>query len=153
MGLASAMSMLALSGLFGDMAAAMAPFIALAVALISAPLIAIATKSRYYLARQPDQQAHGQTQQCVICENHFESADVAHCPAYAGTICSLCCSLDARCNDRCKPEVSLASSSVGLFDAILPAAVSRRLQTDVGHYLLMLLLLLLLSLRLLILFC
>ncbi len=138
--LASVISMLALSGLIGEMATAMSPFIALVVALISAPLIAIATKSRYYLARQPDHQADGKTQQCVICENHFESADVAHCPAYAGAICSLCCSLDARCNDRCKPEVSLAASSVSLFDAILPEAVSRRLQTDVGHYLLMLLL-------------
>jgi signal transduction histidine kinase/CheY-like chemotaxis protein/purine-cytosine permease-like protein len=139
MAIASVLSLLALSGLLGELAAAMAPFIALITALVTAPLIALATGSRYYLAREPvaHQHANG-TQQCVICENHFEVPDVAHCPAYAGTICSLCCSLDARCNDRCKPDARLSVQLKNVVQATLPAAVTRRLQTEVGHYLVML---------------
>lgn len=30
---------------------------------------------------------------------------MAHCPVYDGPICSLCCSLDSRCHDRCKPAI------------------------------------------------
>ncbi len=32
---------------------------------------------------------------------------MASCPAYAGPICSLCCSLDARCHDLCKPHARI----------------------------------------------
>lgn len=141
MALASLLSLLALSGLLGELAAAMAPFIALITALLTAPLIAVATGSRYYIARQPETNSFTSgTQQCVICENHFEIPDVAHCPAYAGTICSLCCSLDARCNDRCKPDARIAEQLKKLAQAILPTTVTRHLQTEVGQYLLMLLL-------------
>ncbi|HEY2927867.1 purine-cytosine permease family protein, partial [Piscinibacter sp.] len=43
---------------------------------------------------------------CTICEREYETDDMAYCPAYLGHICSLCCSLDARCDDMCKPEAS-----------------------------------------------
>ena len=39
---------------------------------------------------------------------------MAHCPAYSGTICSLCCSLDARCEDSCK-ESSRLNEQVTVF--------------------------------------
>ena len=39
-----------------------------------------------------------------VCENQFESADMASCPAYGAPICSLCCSLESRCHDRCKTQ-------------------------------------------------
>ncbi len=139
MAFASLLSLMALAGLFGEVATALAPFIALLTALLTAPLIAKATGSRYYIARQPARHEHPQdTQQCVICENHFEVPDVAHCPAYDGTICSLCCSLDARCNDRCKPDARLSQQLTRAATLLLPAAVTRRLQTDIGHYLMML---------------
>ena len=118
----------------------MAPFIAMCTALITAPLIAIATQSRYYIALEPVAQDPASAHQCVICENHFEVADVAHCPAYAGTICSLCCSLDAHCNDRCKPQARLSFQLHSLGNTMFPAWMTRWLQTDVGHYLIMLLL-------------
>ena len=140
MAVASLLSLLALSGVLGELAAAMAPFIAMGTALITAPLIAMATKSRYYIAREPAAQDPASAHQCVICENHFEVADVAHCPAYAGTICSLCCSLDARCNDRCKPQARLSFQLQSLGNTMFPPRMTRWLQTDVGHYLIMLLL-------------
>ena len=30
---------------------------------------------------------------------------------YGGAICSLCCSLDARCGDLCKPDARLATQA------------------------------------------
>lgn len=43
-----------------------------------------------------------EARQCCICEQEYESQDTAFCPIYNGAICSLCCSLDACCNDACK---------------------------------------------------
>src|ERR1019366_1930232 len=56
---------------------------------------------KYYLARARPE-ASGVLTPCVICGNSFEAEDMAQCPAYAGSICSLCCTLDARCHDMCK---------------------------------------------------
>jgi signal transduction histidine kinase/CheY-like chemotaxis protein len=43
----------------------------------------------------------------VVCERDYETEDMARCPAYGGFICSLCCTLEARCADRCKPQPRL----------------------------------------------
>lgn len=67
---------------------------------------AIVTKGKYYIARK-DVHFHenpditGLTG-CSICGYEYEREDMAHCPVYAGAICSLCCSLDAQCHDTCK---------------------------------------------------
>ncbi|OWY29924.1 ATP-binding protein [Herbaspirillum robiniae] len=139
MAIASILSAVAMSGALGRTAAAMAPFIALGTALLCAPLIAVATKSRYYIARRDTlsghSHVHGQLE-CVICGNHFETPDMAHCPAYQGTICSLCCSLDARCNDRCKtPAARLPNQLFQTLRSLLPARFSLKLNTRIGHYL------------------
>ena len=140
MAIASVLSAIAMAGVFGALAHALAPFIALATALLSAPLIALATKSRYYIARHDTlTQAGAQDAQleCVICGNHFETPDMAHCPAYQGAICSLCCALDARCNDRCKvPAARLSNQAFSFLRSFLPARLALRLNTRIGHYLL-----------------
>ena len=134
--IASVMSAAALSGSFGATAQALAPFIALGGAMLIAPLIALATKSRYYLARTDTLQRDGkQTLRCVICENQFETEDMAHCPAYQGAICSLCCSLDARCNDRCKTDARLSDQVNKLLQKMLPHSFEVTLHTRIGHYL------------------
>ena len=144
MAIATALSLAALAGSFGEVAAALAPFIALLSAIVLAPLIAIATRSRYYIAREPERHAesashaHDGSHRCVICENTFEPADLAHCPAYAGTICSLCCSLDVRCEDRCKTDARVTQQFHRLVDTVLPAPLARRMHTEVGHYLVLL---------------
>ncbi|MGW2395717.1 purine-cytosine permease family protein [Kitasatospora sp. NPDC001664] len=101
---AAAVSIAAFFGLFGTYAEAFSPFIALALAMALCPLIAWATKGRYYLAR-PNPEAgmtdSTETRQCVVCEGHYEIPDTASCPFHSGTICSLCCSLDADCHDVC----------------------------------------------------
>ncbi len=106
--IASALSIAAYSDLFGDMAQAFSSFIALGTAFVTAPIIAFATGGKYYLARTPRMDATaGARQKCCICEYDFETEDMAYCPIYSGPICSLCCSLDARCHDGCKVEARL----------------------------------------------
>jgi len=98
---ATILSITAFTGLLGQYAQAFSAFIALGTAMIVSPLLAWMTRGRYYLARErAPKSALANT--CCICDNAFESEDMALCPAYAGTICSLCCSLDARCRDVCK---------------------------------------------------
>ncbi len=102
--IASAISVAAFFGLFGAYAQAFSSFIALGVAFILSPIIAIATKGKYYVARDPSYHAgvgHS-TMNCVSCGYEYEREDMAGCPFHEGAICSLCCSLDSACHDMCK---------------------------------------------------
>jgi signal transduction histidine kinase/CheY-like chemotaxis protein len=130
------------SGVLGITLQSLSSFVALAVAFVMAPAIAYATKGRYYVARTPRQDWSGlRVVRCAICEHHFETEDMAHCPAYSGPICSLCCSLETRCRDCCKPQARLSGQVHGLIGKILPEWALRPLNTDVGRYLGVLLLL------------
>lgn len=122
-------------GAFGDMAAALAPYIALVVAFIASPTIAWATKGKYYLARKPRKQWQNlKSVTCSICEHPFEPEDMAWCPAYAAPICSLCCSLDARCHDMCKPNAHFRAQTRAVAASILPDWAIDKLQTRLGRY-------------------
>lgn len=145
MALASVLSITAHLGLYGDMAQAFSAVIAMGTAFVTAPLIAWATKGRYYIARTSGA-ASGEgtykryaTQQCVICERAYEGPDMAHCPAYQGPICSLCCTLDARCGDLCKPHASLSAQWSGALRWLLPRRAWPYLDTGLGHFLLLML--------------
>lgn len=101
--IASLTAMIAFVGGFGAVAQAFTSFIALGLALILAPTIAVLTKSKYYIARDKDSiPASSELIQCCICQQLYEPQDIAGCPVYSGFICSLCCSLDACCKDACK---------------------------------------------------
>jgi signal transduction histidine kinase/purine-cytosine permease-like protein/ActR/RegA family two-component response regulator len=136
MGIASALSITAFTGLLGPTLRPYASFIALLAAFVAAPLIAWATGGRYYLVKSPGAPTAGR-QRCGICEREYEAEDTAHCPAYGGTICSLCCSLDARCDDLCKPGANLTAQWNALLRRLLPAAAIPYLETGLGHYLLL----------------
>ncbi|MDO9400608.1 MAG: ATP-binding protein [Polaromonas sp.] len=168
MALASVLSVAAHLGLFGPLAQAFSALIALGTAFVTAPLIAWATKGRYYIARDdgPPHARHGVSslppesysdhpelvegwggpaaarrvlQRCVICERDYEGPDMAHCPAYQGAICSLCCTLDARCGDLCKPQASLAAQWSATLRWLLPRRIWPYLDTGLGHFLLLML--------------
>lgn len=62
---------------------------------------------------------------CCICENHFEREDMSYCPAYQGPICSLCCSLDSRCLDSCKPGARFSEQLQNFLRPLLPESVMR----------------------------
>lgn len=134
--LASALSVAAFAGLFGAQAQAFSAFIALGTAFIASPLIAIATKGRYYIARQPAPSS-ARSKVCCICSKEYESDDMAHCPAYQGPICSLCCCLDARCNDVCKPHARFTEQWDSAMKALLPKSMWPYITSGLGHYLLL----------------
>ncbi|MCJ0764473.1 hybrid sensor histidine kinase/response regulator [Variovorax terrae] len=146
MALASGLSVTAHLGLFGPTAQAFSALIALGAAFAAAPLLAWATKGRYYIARAPlmplaagaGSPSHG-LRRCVICEREYEGPDMAHCPAYQGPICSLCCTLDARCGDLCKPHASLSTQWSGALRWLLPRRIWPYLDTGLSHFLLLML--------------
>jgi len=124
------------TGAFGDVAKALSHFIALGTALVAAPAIAGATRGRFYTARPFNPIATDfQLVPCSICEHRFEPEDVTHCPAYDGTICSLCCSLDARCDDQCKPGASYREQFQGLLGHLVPGPVLAMFQSRLGQFL------------------
>ena len=157
MALASLLSVSAHLGLFGPLAQAFSALIALGTAFVASPLIAWATGGRYYIAREPQPTVRAETggtdlhrgagpyvryalQRCVICERDYEGPDMAHCPAYQGPICSLCCTLDARCGDLCKPHASLSAQWSAALRWLLPQRIWPYLETGLGHFLLLMLL-------------
>jgi signal transduction histidine kinase/FixJ family two-component response regulator len=156
--LASLVSMMAHVGWMGELAQAFSAVIAMVVAFVTSPLIAWATQGRYYLARQP-LTVHDEAPQadegaplarvirlkalhrCTVCEREYEADDVAQCPAYQGFICSLCCALDARCQDLCKPHARWAVQWRALATRLMPGPVWQRVDTELGHFLLIMLVL------------
>lgn len=138
MAIASLFSVLAFVGIFGLEAQSFSSFIAMITALICSPLFAWWTKGKYYLARQPFRFHPSKTKEtCSICEREYEIDDVAYCPAYQGAICSLCCCLDARCNDACKPQAKLDSQWQAAMTKLLPRSLWGYIQNGVGHYFLL----------------
>ena len=169
MGLASALSIVAHMGLMGAGPQAFSAVIAMVTALVTAPLIAWVTKGRYYIARSGGVQGGpvpetprnalrqsagvvplqgsdaaggaGGVHKCVICEREYEAPDMAHCPAYQGHICSLCCTLDARCGDLCKPHAKLSEQWMGALRRVLPRSIWPYLEAGLAHYMLLMLML------------
>ncbi len=134
--IAALVAILAYSGLMGEVAAAFSPFIALGLALLLSPLLAWATRGRYYLAREPATDWYpGQAVRCSVCENQFESEDMAGCPAYQAPICSLCCSLESRCHDRCKTNSRGIDQVRTWLTGVLPQGVMARVNFRAGQFL------------------
>ncbi|WP_423459137.1 ATP-binding protein [Ottowia sp. VDI28] len=126
----------AYAGLMGEAAAAFSPFIALGLAMVLSPLLAVLTRGRYYLARVPrDEWTPGQPVRCAVCNNQFESEDMATCPAFGAPICSLCCSLESRCHDRCKVDARGADQIRLWLLALLPDRLAARVNFRLGQYL------------------
>ena len=120
-------SSLCFAGLFGEGPRMFSPVIGLAVAFTLAPAIAMATGGRYYIAR-PRDVLDTPTCTCKVCENAFEAPDMAVCPVYEGAICSLCCTLEARCHDACKQRPQTIDGVVGVIRRVIPTPL-----TDVVH--------------------
>lgn len=133
--MASALGISAHLGVFGETLQALSPYLALGSAFVLAPLIAWATKGRFYIARPsiPMAASHDAVT-CCICEHSFEPEDMTTCPAYGGHICSLCCSLDARCHDLCKPHGRLSQQIISALRGKLPDAVLDTINSRFGHF-------------------
>jgi len=152
MALSSLLSVAAHLGAFGPLAQAFSALIAMGVALVASPLIAWWTQGRYYLvpaapAAPPacagcTAQVAGppRLQRCVVCERDYEVPDMVHCPAYQGSICSLCCTLDARCGDLCRPQAHLAVQWRAALRRLLPQRMWSLLDKGLLHFVLLMLL-------------
>jgi signal transduction histidine kinase/CheY-like chemotaxis protein len=128
-------SSLAFLGMFGSIPQILSPFMGLTVAFVTAPLIAWATGGKYYLAREPrGLPDHEEAIRCTICENVFERSDMAFCPAYSGPICSLCCTLEARCRDLCKQDSRFTEQLIGLLGRVLPVRFAATLNSRAGQF-------------------
>ena len=139
--IASSAGISASLGLFGAMAQALAAFISLLIPFITVPLIAWLTQGKYYLCRTeetnciPDTVFKNTPHACHICENHFDQEDILHCPAYKETICSLCCALDSRCMDQCRPQAHLSIQLSSLLQRLFPDFINRIFHSIAGQFL------------------
>lgn len=122
-------------GYLGEIAKSLAHFISIAICFVSVPSIAALTKGRFYIARQPEPDTTSNKQVCCICENRFEGPDMAHCPVYQGPICSLCCSLDTRCMDACKPHGRFRVQLRDMLSRILPSKYLDHVDSRIGRFL------------------
>ena len=145
--LASTLSIAAYLGAFGPLAQAFSALVALVTAMVSSPLIAWWTRGRFYIARPAGdaqflgkERHSGATLRCVVCEREYEWPDMAQCPAYQGSICSLCCTLDARCGDMCKPHGNLWVQWDRALRVLTPQRWWPLLGQGVGPFLLLMLL-------------
>jgi purine-cytosine permease-like protein len=102
--IATVVSVIAFFGFMGPTAQAFSCFIALGLAFVLSPIIAILTKGKYYIARPAsyEEGSHAHTMGCVTCGFDYETEDMTSCPFHKGSVCSLCCSLEGHCGDMCK---------------------------------------------------
>ncbi|MGB2533311.1 MAG: ATP-binding protein [Porticoccaceae bacterium] len=95
---------IAYAGWLGESFQAYASYLTLLVTFIAVPFIAWLTKGRFYIARPVCVDEGVKSHTCGVCENELDSEDMTFCPLYQLPICSLCCSLDTRCDDACRPK-------------------------------------------------
>jgi signal transduction histidine kinase/purine-cytosine permease-like protein/DNA-binding NarL/FixJ family response regulator len=120
---------------YGEVIRAFASYIAFLLPFVTVPLIAILTKSRYYLvASDTETGSDKEEHQCSVCELTFEPEDMAWCPAYGGHICSLCCSLDVRCHDQCRPDATINAQTKKLLSPYLPQSWVNSLSSTVAQF-------------------
>ncbi len=149
--LATSLGMISYLGVFGELTRNLSHFVSLLVCFIAVPGIAWLTKGKYYLARQSpelisliekhpvENQSPGllkthQSITCGICENTFELEDMSYCGVYAQPICSLCCSLDVRCLDGCKPHARLSRQFANFLRRFISGKAVRFVNSRLGRF-------------------
>ncbi|WP_370980631.1 ATP-binding protein [Agaribacterium sp. ZY112] len=139
--IASALGITCFLGIAGELLKALAHLVALASTLICVPIIAILTKSKFYIARKPHVFASSISHvECTICKNKFEKEDSSFCPAYEGNICSLCCSIDSRCQDICKPTLNIGQRITNFVHNFTPSTLEKYINVRLFSFISLLLL-------------
>lgn len=111
---ATAFSFAAYFGAFGSAMKTLSAFGSLGIALALPPVVAWATRGRYYIARESGPPGDEAVLTCVKCAETFDRIDMAACPFHAGAICSLCCSTDGGCHDMCKRGAAAERAGAGI---------------------------------------
>jgi signal transduction histidine kinase/DNA-binding response OmpR family regulator/purine-cytosine permease-like protein len=120
-------------GWYGETVQALASFLAFALPFFTVPLIGYITKGKFYLV-QSERPEIKEVTLCHICENSFDPEDMSYCPAYQKPICSLCCSLDVRCGDQCRPDATLSSQSHHFFNRFLTTSLLKKMTTPIMQF-------------------
>jgi purine-cytosine permease-like protein len=102
--IAAGVSVLAFFGALGETLSSYSPLVAIVLAFVFPPIIAIATKGRFYLRRTDDGigapmhdelgNPSGETLHCEACDQGFERPDMTASGTGTGYVCSLCLSTD-----------------------------------------------------------
>ena len=92
---------------FGGLGATLKPYsplVAIVLALVLPPVLAVATRGKYYLRRTDDGidapmydeygNPSGEVMQCHVCNEQIERPDLARCDTHDAVVCSLCLSQD-----------------------------------------------------------
>ncbi|MTD14974.1 hypothetical protein GIS00_13600 [Nakamurella sp. YIM 132087] len=97
-------SIIVFFGGFGSWIEPYSPVVAVLLALVLTPLMAVLTKGKYYLRRTDDGidlpmfDEHGNPSgavlTCHVCRQEYERPDVARCATHDAIVCSLCLSTD-----------------------------------------------------------
>ncbi|MFK8082652.1 MAG: ATP-binding protein [Granulosicoccus sp.] len=140
MAISTAIGFIAYSGWWGPLMHSMATYLSLVSVLLLVPVFAYLTQGRYYLATNPfnnqDVEADNiSSQTCSICRSDYDHEDLIRCPAYGGPICSLCCSLDMRCEDLCRPDAPFLTQLRAWTHSVMPQRSPTQAQWMVVQFL------------------
>ncbi|MGK2881541.1 MAG: purine-cytosine permease family protein [Mycobacterium sp.] len=113
--IAAGVSVLAFFGGLGEAIRPYSPLVAIGLALVLPPAIAVATKGKYYLRRTDDGidlpmfDEYGNPAddhlRCHVCHHEYERPDMIKSAAHEGFICSLCLSTDKTGDHVLPPQV------------------------------------------------
>jgi purine-cytosine permease-like protein len=102
--IAAGVSIIAFFGGLGESIRPYSPLVAIILGLVLPPIIAIATKGKYYLRRTSDgidlpmYDEHGNPSgdhlPCHVCHQDYERPDMMTCETHDAYVCSLCLSTD-----------------------------------------------------------
>ena len=116
--IAAGLSVVAFFGGLGETLRPYSPLVAIGLALVLPPIIAIATRGEYYLRRTDDGIAlpmydmygnpSGEHLKCHVCHHDYERPDMIKAAVHAGYICSLCLSTDKTGEHVLPAQTSLA---------------------------------------------
>jgi purine-cytosine permease-like protein len=104
MAAAAGVSILVFFGGLGDTIKPYSPLVAIGLALVLPPILAVITRGKYYLRRtddgldQPMYDEHGnpsgEVLTCHVCRQDYERPDMTACLTHDAAVCSLCLSTD-----------------------------------------------------------
>jgi purine-cytosine permease-like protein len=104
MAAAAGVSILVFFGGLGDTIKPYSPLVAIGLAAVLPPVLAVATRGKYYLRRPDDgldlpmYDEHGNPSgdvlTCHVCRQDYERPDMAACQTHDAAVCSLCLSTD-----------------------------------------------------------
>jgi purine-cytosine permease-like protein len=125
--LAAGLSILAFFGALGSTLKPYSPLVAIVLAVVLPPIIAVLTRGKYYLRRTDDGidlpmydeygNPSGEHLTCHVCRQQYERPDMAACQTHGAHICSLCLSTD-KVADHVLPASEPATTEPAASEAV-----------------------------------